>query len=738
MKKQFISSLLLGAALLPALTAWSAAPGNRVIYGFNLASAEWADGPAKRYDCGFVSYPFDLSEKGTVLESYLPTPTKAVYAGAGIDGIIYACEYNYSTSTSQPEASDFVAYNVFNGTLERIGKWNPENTSFKPSDMTYSVADGKLYAVGFMNGSGLYEVNPATGEFTLICSLPAGGTLAADGKGQLYTMDSGGVLYTIDKERGRLNKIWQSPLNGMTAMQSMEFDLTTGLLYWASKTRSHPQGDENVWLQEINLSDLNNVTMTEIGNIGSQSRFVAMHIPYAENPAAPAAPTEVSSKPGDDGALEATIYWTNPTTAFNGGDLGTLYGCLITRNGERVAYLTDVKAGEKMEWTDSDVPVKGNYRYDIQLVNGRGNGAKGTAFQFAGYDKPEAVKNIRGKVADDFSGLTLTWDAPLRGAYLGSFDPSKVTYRVVRNDNTVVADGITEPTFTDTKFVRLLNYNYTVYSVNDEGETAAESPYFIIGPAMELPLDQTFENAPQVRNRWTVIDGNSDTFTWMFGVDLGHSVFGDFEMCADYITSPTLGNEEAADEWLISPPLNFEAGKEYMVLVSARCYSTLDGYELSKELLDVHFGNVNTTEAMGEKIATIEVEANETDPDTHTMSFKEQVVKLPVLDNDGIHCVGLHLVSPLMQSGYIQMNNIWIGDYNPNAGVDNIGADYQASWQLSGRTLFINGLFKSAALYNAAGIKALSINGALTDLSGVAPGIYLLTIDGKTSKILIR
>ena len=50
MKKPFISSLLLGAALLPALSAWSAAPGNRVFYGFNLGSAEWAEG-AKTYGC---------------------------------------------------------------------------------------------------------------------------------------------------------------------------------------------------------------------------------------------------------------------------------------------------------------------------------------------------------------------------------------------------------------------------------------------------------------------------------------------------------------------------------------------------------------------------------------------------------------------------------------------------------------------------------------------------------------
>ena len=736
MKKPFISSLLLGAALLPALSAWSAAPGNRVFYGFNLGSAEWADGE-KTYDCGFVSYPFDLSERGTVLKSYLPTPNVGVFAGAGIEGIIYACEYIYSSSSSQPEPSDFVAYNTFNGTIERIGKWNPEGTSFKPSDMTYSVADGKLYAIGYENGSGLYEVNPETGEFTLICNLTSGGTLAADGKGQLYSIDSGGTLYMIDKERGRMNKLWHTGLTGMMSMQSMEFDLTTGLLYWASSTSSHREGAENTWMQEIDLSDPNNIKMTEIDRVGSQSRLVAMHIPYAENPKAPAAPTEISSKPSEDGSLVSTIYWTNPTTAFNGGDLGNLYGCLITRNGEQVAYLTDVKPGEKMEWTDDKIPVQGDYRYDIQLVNGNGNGAKGTAFQYAGNDKPEAVSNINGVISDDFSGLTLSWDAPVRGAHLGSFDPSSVTYRVVRNDNTVVADNLTEPKVTDSKFARVLNYSYTIYAVNAIGETGAESPSFIIGPAIELPLDQTFENAAQVANRWTAIDANNDTYSWMFGTDLGHGVFGDYEMCAEYISSPTLGNAEAADEWLISPPLHFEAGEEYYLAVSARSYSTLDGNQTDDEVIDVHVGNKNTIDAMGDKLDTLLVNANGNDEYTNTMAFKEQVVKLPVEDKDCVRCVGLHLVSPFMASGYIQINSIYVGDKSGINAVDGVMAT-DVEWTLNGKSLFINGLFKSAALYNAAGMKVANVNGALTDLSGLASGIYLLTIDGKTSKIVIR
>ena len=40
--------------MLSTLSVSAAAPGNRVFYGFNLGSAEWADGAGKTYDCGFV------------------------------------------------------------------------------------------------------------------------------------------------------------------------------------------------------------------------------------------------------------------------------------------------------------------------------------------------------------------------------------------------------------------------------------------------------------------------------------------------------------------------------------------------------------------------------------------------------------------------------------------------------------------------------------------------------------
>ena len=746
--KKFLYLTFLGATLATSASSLNAAaPGNRVIYGYNLGSAEWADvSPNKTYDCGFVSYPFDLSDTGTVLHSYLSSPTTGVYAGTGKEGIIYACEYTYSTSTQQPVATDLVAYNVFNGKLERIGKWNPEQTDLKPSDMTYDIKNDKVYAVAFHDSrSGIYEVNLETAGFSLLCELKdasgnpfTGGTLAADAKGQLYTIASDGGLYSINKETGNVKLLFQTGLQQMMQNQTMEFDHTTGKLYWASNTQTHPLGSENQWLQEIDLSDPDNIKIKEIGNVGIMSRFVAMHIPYAENLAAPAAPSDVKSVAGENGAMSATISWKNPTTAFGGGEIGTLYGVVVKRDGQTVKFIENPVPGKEMSFTDITVPEKGHYRYDVQAVNGEGDGAKGTAFQFVGADRPGEVSNITGVTGDDMMSLTLKWDAPKEGFYFGSFDPSTVKYTVKRNDGRVVAENITETSVVDNTFRRLMAYTYTVSAINDEGESSVESGSFILGPALELPIEQSFENEAEVRNLWNVIDANNDTFTWMFGTTLGQAVFGDFESAAEYITSPSLGNSESADEWLISPPFKMEAGKEYEFTVSGRSYSSVDGMQLSDEILDIHFGRQNTLDAMTEKLGTLNVSANDADPETKTMAFVRQSVALPVLEEDGVRCVGIHLVSPLMYSGYFQTNGLFVGEKGQFGGVTDTFAESDAEISLNGRTLAVFGGFKSARIYNLQGMEAVSFDTPVVDLASLNAGIYILNIDGKSFKIVLK
>lgn len=241
-----------------------------------------------------------------------------------------------------------------------------------------------------------------------------------------------------------------------------------------------------------------------------------------------------------------------------------------------------------------------------------------------------------------------------------------------------------------------------------------------------------------MRNRWTILDGNNDTYTWMFYTNLGHSVFGDYEVCAEYIVSPTLGNTEDADEWLISPPVALEAGVEYEVTISSRCYSVDANSNYAEEPMDIYFGKMNTREAMTEKLGTIKATVNEIDDATGTMAFKLNSVALPVQDEDATRCVGINLVTPLLRSGFLQINAIYIAEKGVYNGVNDIATDAaQATIALNGRTLTIFGDFKAATLYNIQGAAVATATSAIMNLDSLANGVYILNVDGRSFKIAL-
>ncbi|MDE6339249.1 MAG: choice-of-anchor J domain-containing protein [Muribaculaceae bacterium] len=736
--------LTLGATAMIASTAFCAAPGNRVFYGFTLGSAEFAD-DTKEYDFGFVSYPFDPTEKdaeifGDMMKSYYDNPNLGIFAGAGVDGLIYACEYEAAGIMMQPEAGDLVVYNTFNGTKESIGKWNPEQTDFKPQDMSWSEKDGKMYAIGYENSqSGLYVLDLENAKFTKICNVNGGGgTLAVHPDGTLYTISTGGVLFTIDPSNGHVTKVLDTNLGSMLSNQSMEFDKATGLLYWVSTTSGHPQGYENSWLQEINVNDK---TIREVGSVGIGSRFVAMHIPSAENILAPGAPTGFRSVPAADGSLSATLSWTNPATTLNGSnEIGTLYGYIITRNGEQIHYASssdeDLTPGSALSWTDTSIPSTGNYRYDIYFFNGKGNGAKGTVYQYIGPDSPGFVSDIKGEVADNMRSITLTWNAPTEGRHLGAYDASTVRYTVTRSDNVVVGSDLTDCTVTDNDFIRVMKYSYTVTASNDQGASDLKSGDFILGPAFELPFEQTFENPAQVENLWTALDANNDGISWLFNSTIGQAAFGDFESAAEYIVSPGLGNSNkgTADEWLISPPLAFEGAVDYEVTISSRSYTT--------DEIEIWLGNKNDPAAMTEKIGKLSIEHDPDNPDIDptlgTVAFRRRSVSVPALAEDATKCVGIHLVTPHPEHAYLQINGIFIGEKGEFSGVEDIiAAAEKVDISLTGKTLAIFGSFRNADLYDLSGRKVLSTNSALVDLSNLPAGVYVLNIDGNSFKLAL-
>ncbi len=740
-------SLLTLAVAIGLSSVWTTASsqsavehGNRVFYGFFLSNHHYTNANYGEY--GFAKQTFASPGENELLYPF--DGSTGIYAATCAEGIYYACPYQYSTSMEEPSAMPVMTYNLSNGLVEELGVWAIQGSHFKPSDMTYDISSKKIYAIAFNDNSetGVYEMNPATGELTFICKAQ-GGVIAADAVGRVFTIDHDGWLYQVNLENGRCTPIFKTGCQQMMSNQTMEFDHTTGKLYWASCTYEEIGEDGSNWgdlgrathLREITLpaigpnenytSSMTGYSIENMGEIGSEARFQGLYIPYAEGGFdAPAAVEDFTAKSNEDGTA-ANLSFILPTKTFGGDDLGNnINGYVIYRDGEQVHYSSSVKAGDKVEWTDQNIKDAGQYRYDVIVYNTNGDGPKTPAFSYIGLDRPAAVSDIKTNIADDFASVTLSWTAPANGAHLGTFDPATVTYDVVRlPDNYTVATDLKETSVTDNFFRRMLCYSYQIIAKNEQGQTKAVSKEFIAGPVKEVPVTEDFIDENSFRNAWMTYDNNNDGLNWLFGTTLGHSVFGDYEQTAEYIVSPTSIDENTkdADEWLISPPIKFEAGKKYSVVFRAR--------SIDLEKVNLYFGTKNDVESMKTKIGSYDVVPLGIDPSTQTVAFGTFEADIPAEAAGTIGCVGLQLVTPLgaeSPSHYFQVTTITIDEKDESAITD-ITTDTEAAVYVSGNDIIAP---EGSTVYDLAGRRVSS--------TGLPSGIYIVNTPSRAVKVAVK
>ncbi|MDE5646164.1 MAG: choice-of-anchor J domain-containing protein, partial [Muribaculaceae bacterium] len=263
---------------------------------------------------------------------------------------------------------------------------------------------------------------------------------------------------------------------------------------------------------------------------------------------------------------------------------------------------------------------------------------------------------------------------------------------------------------------------------NEYGEPKPETREFIAGtPVDEFPVEETFDSPTSMALKWTTVDNNNDGMTWIYGTTLGQSVFGDYEMTAEYIISPTSidAYTKDADDWIISPPIKFEEGKKYGIQFEIR--------SLTPENLNVYVGPMNTVEGMRlvNSFSLREPQYSES-----RIEFQTYGTELPDDIAGTTSCVAVQLATPLNESyySYIQLGNILIDE--GLTGVDSVVTENANSFRINGDFLTIAGEFNNAAIYSVNGMKVADIRSAGTSLSGLK-GVYILVIDGKSHKVVI-
>ena len=457
--------------------------------------------------------------------------------------VITTYTYEYDTTTWQQNG-----YSQYGSDASIIG-----------NDLTYDPSTGNVYGFFYNPLSmdepmrfGTISYTSYGAEVTTISTLPSDFIcIAANSEGQLYGIDSEGLLYKINKTDGALDVIDYTGVRPSTFRQSATFDPNTGKLYWAAFREDYTSG-----LYEINLE---NGLATLITDFPDNMEISCLHIPVSDT--ADGAPAEVTdfSVSFSGGSLTGTASFTAPTETFSGD----------TMSGELKYYIladTDtIKSGEAQtgESVSTEITVSQNGETQFTLLTRNAAGfsrATEPIKMYVGIDIPNPPTNVVLTV-DDTKKVSLTWTAPVAGVHGGYFDSQALVYDVVRYPGQIsVATDLTACAFNENlPDGPLAAYYYTVTAkIKGISSEAVESNREVAGDAFTVPFSDDL-SGDDTYDLYTIIDANDDGTQWNPSMNA-------FSYFYSFVNS--------ADDWVITPPIKLQTGYSYKFSFSIRAGSS--------------------------------------------------------------------------------------------------------------------------------------------------------------------
>jgi hypothetical protein len=417
---------------------------------------------------------------------------------------------------------------------------------------SYDFNRKKFYVI---NWDGLVEVDAETfesvnlgmldgGFVTCVACAPDGGVYYVTYAGQLYkynyeTKTCEKVLDNVKVKDAEGKEIsWQN--QGMCS----SFDWNTGKMYLMFP-------DQKFTEHLICIDTTGAESSFDLYSFpGTEMTMMGLYIPYSSQ-LAPAPAHDISFKNGE-------LTFTVPTTTVNGNALTGDLKAYITVNGEEQEH--DVTTGE-MKTIKYD--LNGTVAISIEIANEAGRSAERRVNTFIGTDVPTHVTDLVLN-ADDGENFKLTWNAPTTSQNGGPIDDTSLNYTVVRMpDNIVVAEGLTETSFTEPIPARRDRYYYIV-SVFTNKQFGADYASNIVSGGTEyiVPFKEQFFEQGDF-DTWTVIDNNQDGRTWQFQ-KAWNAESGYAWLYGNGVEDPESGFVPTYDDdYFVSLPMHLEKGIDY-------------------------------------------------------------------------------------------------------------------------------------------------------------------------------
>lgn len=430
------------------------------------------------------------------------------------------------------------------------------------------------------------------------------------------------------------------------------------------------------------------------GNVTNTDDIYVDDLTITSITSAPAAPENLAVAADPDGALKATLTWTNPTKLNTGADLSSISKAEIKRGDEVIATLTEGLApGQASTYVDETVPTAGKYTYSVTLYEGEDAGTPASVESpWIGFDTPAAPAGVTAALADN--GILVSFDAVTTTLNGGIINAEGIKYNVMRNDE-LIAESIDATTYTDTAELPLAKYTYSVAAVNGNAVSAytAAEP-IIAGDALDLPYTPSFETKDD-SELWTL--GN---WSW-------------FKNDKALNTS--------SQKWAFTPRINMSQGT--VQLTAAIAY---DSYADRNDVIE--FALCKAADQTEPQIV------GETATFSPESSFATDVTANFQVPENGVYYVGMHLTEV---AGYMGVNvSRFDLEQTSVTGLRDIAADGSIRYNGADGTITVAGEGRLTIL-NMNGVKVVDriVNGSL-NVSNLPAGAYIVTFGGRTLKFM--
>lgn len=652
----------------------------------------------------------------------------SVSAAAGANGVYYVSR-NISTGYGAKSLS-LATVNLEDGTLTEIADMDGQPLLW---DMTYDYSTGKMYAITMegepdpnMAGSlintycRLFVMDMKTYGWTPVAKLDTeyrGIACAMDG--QLYAFTQKGELRKLNKLTGAYETVMETGIvTEPTFPASMDFDHATGALYCTyftepNKTTKTPS--------KAAMSQFDYVAKKVVDTrvYPGRDKLCGLFITFERATTIPAKVADLAVTPGADGALTATLSWTNPAKTYGNEALAAITKVEILRDGTAIATLDEEQTpGKANTYTDEQV-ANGFHNYVVNVYNGEEVSEPAAVLKFIGEDVPAAPANVVLTV-NEGSKATITWEAPTIGLNSGWINTADLTYTIIRQpDNRTLTMDYKETSIEDeVPMMNYYTYHVTAFSKKGKGGEGVSNSE-TVGTAFVPPYSCDFLNDAEA-GLWT-LDG-----TWKID---------NFGMGENY-RGLIHGWEEVCNSWAYSPLIKMTDEKSYNLTFKAR--SGVIGPKVL-ECLRITAGLDRTPEAQTVRIAQLDsIGAGKADLTTYSVLYNVPAKAEYYL---GLYCNSYEEKDADFEItrmyGDLQVSNITLNeiphiDIHPN--VANEELDNVFVYAYNGK-IHIEGDYTSATIYTQLGAVCQ------TDAT-LASGVYLVKVmngnTARTYKVFVR